>query len=133
MAKRFFLCEKCGNIVGLINDAGGTLSCCGQSMKELIPNTTDAAAEKHVPVITLDREGGEVTVQVGTAAHPMTAEHLIEWIHLVTEKGAQIKHLKAGDAPEAVFKLTGGDKPVAALAYCNLHGLWKADFHEDKA
>ena len=62
MAKRFFRCEKCGNIVGLIKDAGGPLSCCGQPMTELIPNTVDAAAEKHVPVITLDREGGEVTV-----------------------------------------------------------------------
>ena len=93
MAKRFFVCEKCGNIVGLIKDAGGPLSCCGQPMKELIPNTVDAAAEKHVPVITLDREGGEVTVQVGTVAHPMLPEHFIEWIHLETENGAQIKHL----------------------------------------
>ena len=79
MAKRFFRCEKCGNIVGLIKDAGGPLSCCGQPMTELIPNTVDAAAEKHVPVITLDREGGEVTVQVGTVAHPMLPEHFIEW------------------------------------------------------
>ncbi len=131
MAKRFFRCEKCGNIVGLIKDAGGPLSCCGQPMTELIPNTVDAAAEKHVPVITLDREGGEVTVQVGTVAHPMLPEHFIEWIHLETENGAQTKHLKPGDAPEAVFMLAGSDKPVAAFAYCNLHGLWKAEIHDD--
>ena len=131
MAKRFFVCEKCGNIVGLIKDAGGPLSCCGQPMMELIPNKVDAAAEKHVPVITLDREGGEVRVQVGTVAHPMLPEHFIEWIHLETENGAQIKHLKPGETPEAVFMLAGSEKPVAAFAYCNLHGLWKAEFHED--
>ncbi len=131
MAKRFFKCEKCGNIVELVKDAGVQPSCCGQAMTELIPNTVDAAVEKHVPVITLDREGGEVTVQVGTTAHPMLPEHFIEWIYLVTEGGEQMKHLKPGDAPEAVFMLTGNDKPVSAFAYCNLHGLWKADFHED--
>ena len=63
--------------------------------------------------------------------HPMLPEHFIEWIHLETENGAQIKHLKPGETPEAVFMLAGGEKPVAAFAYCNLHGLWKAEFHED--
>ena len=128
MAKRFFLCGKCGNIVGLISEGGGTLSCCGEPMQELVPNTTDAAQEKHVPVVTFDRRGCEVTVQIGTAAHPMTPEHRIEWVHVQTEKGGQVKHLQAGDAPEAVFHLTDDDKPVAAFAYCNLHGLWKAEF-----
>ena len=127
MAKRFFVCEKCGNIVGLIKDAGGPLSCCGQPMKELVPNTVDAAAEKHVPVITLDREGGEVTVQVGTVAHPMLPEHFIEWIALETQEGNQRKELKPGSKPQAVFMLAETDKAVAAYAYCNLHGLWKAE------
>lgn len=128
MAKRFFQCKACGNIVGLIEDRGGTLSCCSAPMMELIPNTQDAAQEKHVPEVTFDREGGEVTVQVGKVAHPMLPEHYIEWIHLTTEQGAQIKHLHPGDAPEAVFKVAGDDKPVAAFAFCNLHGLWKAEF-----
>jgi len=93
-------------------------------MKELVPGSVDASREKHVPVVTVS--GNTVTVQVGSAPHPMTEQHSIQWIYLQTEHGAQCKRLKAGDEPKAVFALDG-DKPVAAYAYCNLHGLWKAD------
>lgn len=128
MAKKFYLCKKCGNIVGLIKEGGGNLTCCNEPMQELVANTTDAAQEKHVPVVTFDPEDNRATVQVGSVAHPMQAEHYIEWIHLQTNHGAQIKHLKPGDEPQAVFNLSDGDEPLAALAYCNLHGLWKKEF-----
>ncbi|MBF1343397.1 MAG: desulfoferrodoxin, partial [Megasphaera micronuciformis] len=49
-------------------------------MKELVANTTDAAQEKHVPVVT--RENGKVHVQIGSVEHPMLEEHHIEWIAL---------------------------------------------------
>ena len=87
---------------------------------ELIPNTTDAAGEKHVPVITTS--GETVTVMVGSVEHPSLDAHYIEFIVLVTESGMQMKWLKPGDKPETVFKVV--DKPVAAFEYCNLHGLW---------
>ena len=90
---------------------------------ELIPNTTDAAGEKHVPVIEVN--GETVTVKVGSIEHPSLPAHYIEFIVLVTEGGMQMKWLKPGDKPEAIFKVT--DKPVAAFEYCNLHGLWKAE------
>ncbi len=90
--------------------------------EELIPNTTDAAGEKHVPVITVS--GDEVRVAVGSVEHPSLDVHYIEWIVLVTESGFQMKWLKPGMKPEAVFKVT--DRPVAAYEYCNLHGLWMA-------
>ena len=90
---------------------------------ELISNTTDAAGEKHVPVITVD--GDTVTVKIGSIEHPSLDAHYIEWIILVTETGFQMKWLKPGMKPEAVFKVI--DKPVAAYEYCNLHGLWKAE------
>lgn len=90
---------------------------------ELIPNTTDAAGEKHVPVITVD--GETITVKVGSVEHPSLDAHYIEWIVLVTEGGFQMKWLKPGMKPEATFKVI--DKPVAAYEYCNLHGLWKAE------
>ena len=122
----FYRCEKCGNMVALMKNGGGTLTCCGQPMTKLVANTTDAAKEKHVPAIA--KQDGKIKVAVGSTLHPMLPEHYIEWIHLQTEQGAQIKHLKPGDTPEAVFKVAGDDKPVAAFAYCNLHGLWKADF-----
>lgn len=98
--------------------------CCGQKMVELVPGTTDAAVEKHVPVIK--QEGQKVTVEVGSVTHPMMAEHYIEWIVLETEKGYQKVDLKPEEAPSAEFALVEGDKVVAAYAYCNLHGLWKA-------
>ena len=90
---------------------------------ELIPNTTDAAGEKHVPVI--EAAGDTVTVKVGSVEHPSLDAHYIEVIVLVTESGMQMKWLKPGMKPEAVFKTA--EKVVAAYEYCNLHGLWKAE------
>lgn len=89
---------------------------------ELIPNITDAAGEKHVPVIEVS--GDTVTVKVGSVEHPSLDAHYIEWIVLVTETGFQMKWLKPGMKPEATFKVI--DKPIAAFEYCNLHGLWMA-------
>jgi superoxide reductase len=121
----FFYCKHCGNLVGTLHYSGVKMVCCGEEMTELVPNTVDAAAEKHVPVIAVD--GNKVTVKVGSVPHPMVEEHFIQWIYLQTEGGAQRKCLKPGDAPEATFMLVKGDKPVAAYEYCNLHGLWKAE------
>ncbi len=122
---RFFICEHCGNIVGLIRSAGVPIKCCGQNMTELIPGTTDAALEKHVPVVTV--EGNTVFVKVGEVAHPMVEEHYIQWIYLQTNKGGQRKNLLPTEAPEVTFALTEDEKPLAVYEYCNLHGLWKAD------
>lgn len=121
---RFFKCEKCGNILGLIVSSGVTMDCCGAEMVELKPNTVDAAQEKHVPVVTVS--GNKVTVQVGSVLHPMLPEHYIMWVYLQTEKGGQRKCLQPGGQPIAEFTLID-DKPLAAYEYCNLHGLWKAD------
>jgi superoxide reductase len=129
MEQKFYICKHCGNIIVKIKDSSVPVVCCGEPMSEIVPGVTDAAVEKHVPVWSV--ENGIVHVKVGSVEHPMLPEHFIEWIHLETENGAQIKHLKPGETPEAVFMLAGSEKPVAAFAYCNLHGLWKAEFHED--
>ncbi len=92
--------------------------------KELVACSTDAAKEKHVPVVT--KKCKTVSVNVGSVAHPMTAEHLIEWVAVETEQGYQIKHLTPDSAPVCTFTLADGDKAVAVYAFCNLHGLWKA-------
>ncbi len=123
MAQKFLRCEKCGNIVGMVNDSGVTPMCCGQKMTVLEPNTTDAAVEKHVPEYKI--EGDTVTVTVSSVEHPMAEEHYIMWISLQTNEGNQRRVLKPGDKPVAVFKLNGSEKVEAAYAYCNLHGLWK--------
>ncbi len=121
---KFFVCEKCGNLVEMVKESGVPMMCCGQKMTELIPGTSDGAAEKHVPVCKV--EGNTVIVEVGSVEHPMLEEHFIEWIAIETKKGAQRKTLKAGEKPCAAFTLTDDDEVVAAYAYCNLHGLWKA-------
>ena len=125
MEVKFYICEHCGNIIAYAKNSGVPVMCCGQKMTEIVPNTTDAAQEKHVPVITVD--GGKVLVRVGSAEHPMIEAHYIEWICLQTKQGNQRKCLKPGDAPEACFMLCDGDEVEAAYAYCNLHGLWKAE------
>lgn len=122
--KRFFICKHCGNLVGMIVSSGVKMICCGEPMTLLEPGVEDASHEKHVPVITV--EGNRVTVEVGAAAHPMTDKHYIPWIFLQTEAGGQRKNLQPGEEPKAVFVLEN-DKAVAAYAYCNLHGLWKAE------
>ena len=121
---RFFKCEVCGKIIAMVKTSPCETMCCGQAMKELVPNTVDAAKEKHVPVCKVN--GNTVEVVVGEVTHPMTAEHLIEWIAIETENGNQRKTLKAGEEPKATFSLVAGDKVKAVYAYCNLHGLWKA-------
>lgn len=124
MEQKFFICEHCGNIIAMVENKGVPVMCCGQKMTELVPGSVDAAVEKHVPVVSV--EGNLVTVTVGSVAHPMLPEHSIKWISLQTEQGNQRKVLKPGDAPTAQFALCEGDKVVAAYAYCDLHGLWKA-------
>ncbi len=122
--QKFFVCNHCGNIVGLIQEAGVPMICCGEKMEELVPNTVDAAQEKHVPVVTVN--GNTVKVEIGSVEHPMVDEHYIQWVYLQTENGGQRKGLKPGDKPSVTFALVD-DKAVAAFEFCNLHGLWKAD------
>ncbi len=122
--QKFYICKHCGNIVGLINNAGVPLVCCGEEMTELVPNTTDAATEKHVPVITVD--GNRVVVDIGSAPHPMIDEHYIVWVYIQTKNGGQRKELSPQNKPYAEFLLTDDDEIMSAFAYCNLHGLWKS-------
>ena len=122
---RIYKCQKCPNMIAYLYKAPCSAHCCGEEMLELIPNTSDGAGEKHVPVI--EKDGQTVTVRVGSVAHPMLEAHLIQWIALETKQGMQRKELKAGDEPKAVFALADRDEPVAAYEYCNLHGFWKAE------
>ncbi len=120
---KFYVCNHCGNIIRFDKNTGVPVMCCGEKMEELVPGTTDAAQEKHVPVIDID--GNTVTVKVGDVEHPMEEEHYIEWIILETKEMEYKANLNPGEKPEATFILNDGDEVVAAYEYCNLHRLWK--------
>ena len=126
MEQKFYICKHCGNIIAKVKDSGVPVVCCGEKMAELVPGTTDAAVEKHVPVYEV--KDGKVYVTVGSVEHPMLPEHYIEWVSLQTKQGNQRKCLKPGEAPKVYF-LLAGEKPLAVYAYCNLHGLWKTELN----
>ncbi|MDO4284467.1 MAG: desulfoferrodoxin family protein [Eubacteriales bacterium] len=119
----FYRCPKCGAVVQMLHSYGSKVMCCGAPMERLVPNTVEAAHEKHIPVVT--QVGTHINVRVGTAAHPMLKEHYIEWIAIQTRTGEYKRYFKPGDKPETTFDLNGG-VPLAVYAYCNLHGLWIA-------
>ena len=126
---RFYICEHCGNIIGMIKDAGVPLMCCGRKMTHLEANTVDASKEKHVPAIKV--VGNAVKVEIGTAEHPMSEEHSIQWVYMLTDRGGQRKTLRPGEEPKVVFSLRD-EKPLAIFAYCNLHGLWKTEIETEE-
>ena len=121
---KFYICEKCGNIVQKIEDSGVNVVCCGQKMMYLEPGVVEASREKHIPIVKKD--GNDVKVIVGSVLHPMADDHHIAWVYLETDMGGQMKHLDVNASPEITFTL-GDEKPIAVYAYCNLHGLWKTD------
>lgn len=121
---KVYICEHCGNMVELIQDKGVPMHCCGQPMTQLIPGTSDGAADKHVPVYSIN--GSEVQVVVGSVEHPMVEVHHIEWIAVETANGIYRKSLQPGQPPKASFVLSAGETVQSVYAYCNLHGLWKA-------
>jgi len=117
-----YRCNSCGNMVTVIHPGSGRLVCCDEPMVLLAENTTDAAKEKHVPVIEAV-EGG-MKVKVGSVAHPMEEKHFIEWIEAVIDGKSYRQFLKPGDTPEVDFPLRGDE--IVVREFCNLHGLWKA-------
>lgn len=124
MEQKFYVCERCGNMVAMVKSSGVPVMCCGQPMKELIPGTVEASADKHIPVYEV--KDNKVYVTVGSVEHPMADVHYIEWVSLQTKFGNQRKALKPGDEPKVCFSICEGDEVEAVYAYCNLHGLWKA-------
>ena len=120
----FFKCNHCGQIIKKVVDTNVPVVCCGEKMQKIEPNTVDAAKEKHVPVVEINKN--IVTVKVGSVEHPMLDAHYIAWIIVETTKGSYKYNLKPGNKPEAFFILRDDEEFVKAYEYCNLHGLWMA-------
>lgn len=117
-----YKCALCGNMVEMVHGGDGELVCCGEPMKKLTENTTDAAKEKHVPLI--EAIDGGYKVSVGSVLHPMEEDHYIEWIELLADGKAYRQFLNPGDQPVAEFAVQA--KTICAREFCNKHGLWKA-------
>lgn len=152
MSTRFFKCPICGNLIQVIQDSGSPLVCCGREMEELIPSTSDdyfaaelnsqqdnvkdavllKTLEKHIPIVSSSPEDGSLHVKVGSREHPMSPSHYISFIYVETEHGGQRQDLSPYNAPEADFTFTE-DPPVAIYAYCNVHGLYKAEILDGEA
>ena len=122
MEQLFFVCKKCGNLARLAVNNGAPLSCCGEEMTAVVPNTVDASKEKHVPVVT--KEGNVISVSIGSVLHPMGEAHRILLVYLQTKSGGYLKRLAVDATPKVSFFVSNDDKPIAIYAYCNLHGLW---------
>ena len=124
MDLKFYKCERCGNIVEVVENKMGVVSCCGQPMEEMVINTVDASHEKHIPVYEV--EGNRIKVRIGSVAHPMIPEHHIAWVEIKTKMGVQRKYIADKEEAKVCFKLCKNDELLEVYAYCNLHGLWKA-------
>lgn len=121
---KFYICPTCGNVVELVEDHGMSVFCCGKKMDELVPNTVEAAVEKHIPVATV--ENGALKVSVGEVEHPSIAAH---WIPFIAVKAGDLvmrRSIKATEKPEAIFPLGDFKGEVEVYAWCNLHGMWKS-------
>ena len=116
-------CHHCGAMVQVLNDCSCDdcgIMCCGEKMINLVPNSVDAAQEKHLPTYELSDNKIEVTVN-----HVMENDHNIEWIAVVTPGGIiTTKYLKVGQSATATFDY---EKGSTLYSYCNKHGLWKTE------
>ena len=115
-------CKSCGAMVKVLKDCNCDecgIICCGEQMNKVVPNSVDAAIEKHIPEYTVEEE--KILVKVN---HVMEEDHYIEWISMVSDKKECTVYLNPGEVAEAKFHYIPGS---TIYAYCNKHGLWKKD------
>ena len=115
-------CKSCGAMVKVLKDCtceNCGIKCCGEEMEILVPNSVEASLEKHIP--TYEKVEDEIFVKVN---HPMEKEHYIEWVTLVKDNKEYTVNLYPEQNAECRFKYIPGS---TIYAYCNKHGLWKAE------
>lgn len=112
-------CKKCGTIVKVLKKGTCNPRCCGDEMEVIVPNSVDAAVEKHVPTYEVKENRIYVTVN-----HVMEEEHYIEWVAMVNDGRECITYFKPGTEAKTHFKYIPG---ATIYAYCNKHELWKTE------
>ncbi len=110
-------CLNCGAMIKVIEDCHCACNfiCCDEKMADIMPNSTDAALEKHVP--TYEIKGDKIIVNVN---HVMDADHYIEWISFVNDDKEETVYFEPGKEAKAEFPYQKG----TLYSYCNKHGLW---------
>ncbi len=122
MKDKFYYCPICKNFFGVIHDSNVTPICCGKPMQVIEANSTEAAVEKHIPVVEI--KDGVCHVVVGSVLHPMVEEHWIDWVMVATTLGRHRLVLRPGQEPKVDLKLAEKEEVLRVYAHCNLHGLW---------
>ncbi|MDR2527198.1 MAG: desulfoferrodoxin FeS4 iron-binding domain-containing protein [Rickettsiales bacterium] len=123
-----FKCDICGMMVEINVQGGGKLVCCGENMSLVETNTVDASQEKHIPSIEKRDDG--FLVKIGSIPHPMTVEHYIQFVEIITESGKSYKQfIEPTSIPEVFFENIPDSKFIVR-EYCNLHGLWEVEYKE---
>ena len=121
----FYECEICGNIMVKLVDGGVVPNCCGEEMQKMTVKCGDSGTEKHTPIVLVN--GERVTVSVGEVTHPMDKDHFIGFAVMEHGRGFHVKELKTNGYPVAQFILNEDEAVGEVYAWCNQHGLWKAD------
>ena len=120
-----YQCEICKKMVQILIEGEGELVCCNKPMKKVIANTEENVnLEYHLPVnIQCDNEE---YIQVGKETHPMTEEHHIEFIQVISECGKKIFTHILEPSSEPKIKIEFDDfGNYKMIEFCNLHGLWE--------
>jgi superoxide reductase len=122
-----FKCAVCGNVVECeTNTNADNLICCDKIMEHLIPKSNDASYEKHLPVV--EKQGNGYLIKVGSVLHPMSPEHYIDWIDLITQSNKVYRqYLNPNNIPEVFFDNIL-DEHFLVREHCNLHGIWQIKF-----
>jgi superoxide reductase len=87
--------------------------------------------EKHIPEVTVSREG-EVAVITVQVKHPQTAEHHISTFKIYNENRIELTEFNLHpelSQPRATFYLKlPAETRLIATTDCNIHGIWMKKF-----
>ncbi len=109
----FYVCPVCGNVIHAVGE--GAFSCCGIQLPKL---EADSADGEHA--LSVETVENEYYVHI---EHPMSREHFISFVALVSGDRVQFVKLYPEQDAAARFTRCGHGK---LFAYCNRHGLFTA-------
>lgn len=92
---------------------------------------TSPKGNKHMPVVTVNRDGDVARIHV-QVKHPQGDSHHIEALHIYDADRILLSTVELHpehSEPEATFVLyVKAGTPLIAVGGCNLHGIWFTEF-----